>query len=174
MPIIGKLRATQCQLERILEHFRDQQAYYYYRCKVSAIELGEGVEQLNGDGIWEKGRIFNPAWEIRWRQTKRGFDVSVLTEQSVLPSLPEGLEYSCRDNSWQIGSETPIWLWGEYRDFRDAGNGFLEVRIPKLLSYPSPIGRKWRNGDRAEIIGIHYMKSGMIQLTRFKEVRRHA
>jgi len=141
------------------------------REKVSKLEFIEGVQKLEqANDLWEKGRFFNTALEIRWQKHNEEYKAFVLTE-GELPTLPEGLAYNENPEetplSWEVkaGDEgDEIELWGE---FKQECNGFVEVRIPHVLPYPVQA----KAGDTAAISSIHYKLNGVIVFTRFTEVK---
>ncbi len=138
------------------------------REKVSKLDFTEGLQGLEGsEALWEKGRFFNAMLEIRWQKHNEEYKVFVLTE-GELPTLPEGLAYNENPEetplSWEVKAGSEIELWGE---FKRECNGFIEVRIPQVLSYPVQA----KAGDRAVISSIHYKLNGVIVLTRFMEVK---
>jgi hypothetical protein len=171
MPI-GRLAATVEQLESILRQFGLQGRSYYFRRKVNDVKLGEGTSDLVNGGLWDAGRLFNETFEVRWQKMSPGYEVTVLTEAEQLPSLPDGLDYEEIDADWLVGETAEILLWGSYKQFGDAISGFVEARIPKILDYPAPNSGRWMTDNEAVIVGVNYVKNGIVQFTRFKEVRK--
>lgn len=97
---------------------------------------------------WTEGQLFDSRSEIRWREVEGAYDVLLLTERDEHPHGFEKLR----------GAETPFdvvfplkdeakdeahgfLLWGTPPRGRD---GWLEARIPRLLSYPGEMNESQR------------------------------
>lgn len=83
---------------------------------------------------WPQGRAFGPLLEVRWQRVAGEFIVEVLTEQEI-PPLPEG--------AWQQASpeidgcyERQLLLWGERGAGASSSLEWIEIRIPRVLTYP--------------------------------------
>ena len=84
--------------------------------RLSAYEVGMRPE------AWESGRIFCDRWELRWEHSR-----AVYTgETAGLAGFSPGPDISACKRV-----ENSFYLWGK----RD-GKRFIELRIPRVLTYP--------------------------------------
>jgi len=82
---------------------------------------------------WDEGRFFCDKLEMRWRRLTDGqFSLLILTEnEAYVPSNWELLS-----QSWHAidhGAQNALRLWGKRQE---TVAQWVEVRIPRLLSYP--------------------------------------
>jgi hypothetical protein len=84
---------------------------------------------------WDEGRLFGEHLELRWRRLADG--------QYTLLLLTERQQYVPQDWEWLTESWRPVEhcpkdalrLWGKRQEHMPK---WVEVRIPRLLSYPVP------------------------------------
>jgi hypothetical protein len=90
-------------------------------------EVADGIRLAAYDGrttwgVWERGRVFCDAWELRWEGVQASYTGPVAT----LPGFGPGPDLAgCKRR------ETVYYLWGS-RD-RDR---FLELQVARVLTYP--------------------------------------
>jgi len=100
------------------------------------LEPCETTTDFNG---WQRGRIFNPAFELRWERTDGAFQIVYCGQQIDLPDfhLADGIDLTnLVANSY--------FLWGAKVQEDDlaligqpAGSQvFVELQVPRLLRYP--------------------------------------
>ena len=121
--------------------------------------------------IWERGRIFYNDFELRWEKQDGDFDIVYIGQPKKLLMLDTKplSELETQDNSY--------YLWGEKITGDTlkkigqpkAANLFLELQIPRLLSYPvSNRNEKFR----VKLITRHYLnsKTGALEFYRFRHL----
>ncbi len=91
--------------------------------------------------LWERGRIFNPIFELRWEQVD-GFFQAIYCGQEV--NLP-GFQLAEEPGLSTLSSKTrSYFLWGTRVKEDDLGliglptgtQVFVELQVPRLLRYP--------------------------------------
>lgn len=137
--------------------------FCYIRSKVDRIEFKRFDGVFNADDLWENGRLFNEEFEIRWQFENLQYKVTLLTENNDPSIVFENIE-----NGWDT-RETKIKLWGKYKRYKRS-DGFLEVKIPGILKYPTSENGQWKEENEAEIHALNYMRQGITLFTRFIKV----
>jgi len=96
-------------------------------------EIADGIRMSSYDAgmpieSWESGRVFCTQWEVRWDRSH-----AVYTGESTdLAGFRSG-----PDISFCARVEKSCYLWGK----RD-GESFIELRIPRVLTYPVSEGSR--------------------------------
>ncbi len=168
MAIVGVFTVPQSEAIDLIKNLNDDD-FYFIGSKIDQIKFDKGKDKLISLGLWENGKLFNEKYEIRWRLEGGNYKMTILTEIDKLPQISDRINYEQIDHSW-ITNETKIMLWGSYKKYNDSYKGFLEVRIPNFMDYPDPKGKQWKDGDKALINCVNYLKDGITLYTRFKEV----
>ena len=118
---------------------------------------------------WERGRIFHNDFELRWEKHNADFVIVYIGESKTLTlphiKLLSGVE----------SHDVSYYLWGERMtadtlksiDQPDAENLFLELQIPRLLSYPVS---NQQDKLRVKLSARHYLNSetGTLEFYRFR------
>ena len=120
---------------------------------------------------WEQGRIFHENFEMRWEKQDGAFHVVYIGEPKCLP-LSDSKFKPLADSETQDDS---YYLWGEKMttdtlnliNQPETANLFLELQIPRLLSYPAS------NRDekfRVKLSVRHYLNAttGALEFYRFR------
>jgi hypothetical protein len=149
--------------------FKDCSPVWHMAEHIERITLGVGLPVW--EEPWRTGSIFCEQWDVRWRRRGNETLVTILTEGSVLPSLPAEIPPKHIDRDWYTGGEMHVQLWGHYYIYPHV-SGFMEVRIPHFLDYPASSSGKWQKGDEATMIAVPYKKNGAVQFLRLKEIKR--
>ena len=120
---------------------------------------------------WERGRIFHKKFELRWEKQDNVFVIVYIGEPTALPMLhTKSLsEYNIQDEAY--------YLWGKRMSADDLESMkqpktikvFLELQIPRLLSYPVS---NQDGKDRVKISARHYLNSetGDLEFYRFRHL----
>jgi len=83
---------------------------------------------------WPQGRAFGPTLEVRWEQVGAGFTVEMLTEQEKPPLASDAWQ---RESPEIDGCHARLLLlWGERGRGASSPTEWIEIRIPRALSYP--------------------------------------
>jgi len=155
-------------LENLKNPNKPQQTYYCLKERLEDVKFTlDTLDNLIADGLWEQGRLFNADFELRWTKCKQGYDILVLAENA----LPKSLSHL--PETWQgfvlTTHSVNIFLWGQYSK---AAQGFIEVRIPRVLQYPPYTAqRKFKDGQEARLAAVEYRINGVTKYTRFKGVK---
>ncbi len=113
----------------------------------------------NAECLLEKGRTFDKNIEVRWKKRDDAFHLVALSEDK---SLLQNLELA--NEKWTV-KRTQLLLWGEYNP---SVGKFIEVRIPRKLTYPKSVG----GGDSLQILAYNYLRKGVIQFTRYSKLKK--
>lgn len=121
--------------------------------------------------IWERGRIFHNKFELRWEKQGSVFVIVYIGEPIELSML-----HTKSLSEFETQDET-YYLWGkkmsvdalESMNQPAAMNVFLELQIPRLLSYPVS---NQDGKDRVKISARHYLNSetGVLEFYRFRHL----
>ncbi|HWW77042.1 MAG TPA: hypothetical protein VNZ44_16695 [Pyrinomonadaceae bacterium] len=92
---------------------------------------------------WTEGQLFDSRSEIRWRESEGAYDVLLLTESDERP--PDFRELRGAELPFDVvlfstDEAHGFLLWGT----DSTRGGLLETRIPRLLNYPSAVGKRMR------------------------------
>ena len=118
---------------------------------------------------WERGRIFHNNFELRWERQEDAFAVVYIGEPKRLPRIDNKLLSEFQDESY--------YLWGEKMtadtlkriNQRETVNLFLELQIPRLLSYPVSNGNE---KFRVKLSARHYLnpETSALEFYRFRQL----
>ena len=118
---------------------------------------------------WERGRIFHKDFELRWEKHNTSFVIVYIGELKTL-TLPH-IKLLSNVESYDVS----YYLWGERMtadtlksiDQPDTENLFLELQIPRLLSYPVS---NQQDKPRVKLSARHYLNSetGTLEFYRFR------
>lgn len=121
--------------------------------------------------MWERGRIFHNKFELRWEKQDSVFVIVYIGEPIELPML-----HTKSLSEFETQDET-YYLWGERMsaDALESMNQpatmdvFLELQIPRLLSYPVS---NQDGKNRVKISARHYLNSetGVLEFYRFRHL----
>ena len=132
------------------------------------------LQKYNADEnleAWERGRIFHSDFELRWEKHNAGFVIVYIGEPKTLtlPHIKSLSDFEFNDVSY--------YLWGEKMtadtlkliDQPDTENLFLELQIPRLLSYPVS---NQHEKLRVKLTTRHYLNSetGTLEFYRFRHL----
>ena len=168
LPIVHTLDNSQenllVMLERVPHAFLSDDERKSGIC-LQTYEASENFE------AWERGRIFHKTFELRWEKQDDIFVIVYIGEPRELPMghIKSLSEFETQDETY--------YLWGERMAAdtlkaigqSEATNLFLELQIPRLLSYPVPNGS---GKSRVKISARHYLNSetGDLEFYRFRHL----
>ena len=117
---------------------------------------------------YTSGRIFHPNFELRWEQNNGKIQAVYLGTERSLPSLKV-----VRDLNLEKSEQRYYYLFGEYLEpgklekmgLAPSPGYYAEVRIPRLLRYPAPVGAR-----RVRLTVCEYLEetTGKVELFRFQ------
>ena len=120
---------------------------------------------------WEQGRLFHNDFELRWEKHNVGFVIVYIGEPKTL-TLPHIKSLSDLESH-----DVSYYLWGERMaadtlksiNQSDTENLFLELQIPRLLSYPVS---NQHDKSRVKLSARHYLNSetGTLEFYRFRHL----
>ena len=107
---------------------------------------------------WDRGRVFGAELDLQWQKDKDLFHVAVITNDRISSFTPVQTlnlteHYRTRNTRWL--------LWGR----KEAGDKWIERRIPKFFDYPLEAGR----GSRVALTLTEYQNNvtGQVEFYRF-------
>jgi len=168
--LLSIVQALDCPLEALMMLERVPSSF------VSEAEQEKGICLRKYDAsenfeAWERGRIFHNDFELRWEKQDGPFVAVYIGKPKTLPMLDAKLlsDFETQDESY--------YLWGEKMTTADlkrikqpeTANLFLELQIPRLLSYPvSNRNEKFR----VKLSARHYLNSetGTLEFYRFQHL----
>ena len=168
LPIINTLDSSSEKLlvllERVPQAFLSEDERKLGIC-LQTHEVSEYYE------AWERGRIFDKNFELRWEKQDNVFIIVYIGEPRELPMphIKSLEEFETQDETY--------FLWGKKIsaenlkaiDQSEEKNLFLELQIPRLLSYPiSSQG----GGSRVKISTRHYLnaETGALEYYRYRHL----
>jgi hypothetical protein len=160
---------------RLADWFADDERAYLaaFRANKRRLDWFEpgGAEVLVAE--WDEGRVFSARREARWRKERGSYALWLLAEEGNLPADLDGLSaVEVGSEGWQAVERTVptqgTYLWGQYKVQEE---GWVEVRLPRLLRYP--VGDERRVEDAFVRVGhLDYQApNGAVQFMRLTEVR---
>lgn len=119
---------------------------------------------------WERGRVFNEKFELRWEKQNGKFHVVYIGEKSELPNLSE--DTSIKINQME-SKDMAYYLWGKKLDNEalrligrpETENLFAELQIPRLFDYPIEKGSD--KEFRVKLVVRHYSVHSTLNFYRF-------
>lgn len=120
-------------------------------------------------GDWAKGRVFCRNGEVRWYQSNKGYQVVFTGEKGNSSLVPADIKLTdCKIQ------ETKYLLWGEKLDnpteygIEADRSIFMEMQIPRLLSYPVS-----DDADRVWLCAREFIskKTGLLVHSRWSDVK---
>ena len=161
------LHALDCPLESLIMLERMPNAF------LSDDERKNGICLQVYDGsqnceAWERGRIFHNNFELKWEKQGSAFVIVYIGEPTELPMLhTKSLsEFETQDETYYLWGEKMLADTLESMNQPAVMNVFLELQIPRLLSYPVS---NQDGKNRVKISARHYLNSetGVLEFYRF-------
>lgn len=108
--------------------------------RINGLRL-EPFDPTTDFNLWERGRIFNPTFELRWEQVDGSFQAIYCGQEVNLPGFQPAEEVDLSVLSSKIRS---YFLWGtrvkeddlELIGLPTSTQVFVELQVPRLLRYP--------------------------------------
>jgi len=134
--------------------------------------------QFNDDenfNEWGRGRIFNQRAELRWEQTKAGFQMVYVGASVEMPDLIADDTINLTNTEKKEGDS--YYLWGQrmskeqLEDMRwdpTATNVFVELQTPRVLRYP--VQAKVRGRLKLQVVEYFEPNTGQLLAYRFQGV----
>lgn len=107
--------------------------------------------------VWDRGRIFNSASELRWEKNNAAFHLVWVSEAD------KDITADWKPEDITKVEDKGLYLWGE----KNSAGAWFEKQIPRLLEYPAK-----GSNSRACIAVRHYrIDSDATEIYRFMEVK---
>lgn len=133
------------ELKKLLETLPAPSRCYFLRWvhKISGL-----VEQIPND-LSPEGEMFTPDFELRWKQTRQGYEVLLLHSSEP-------------DPNWKFKSVGKDWITSEPLDTHLHPNGLQDAdrqdtRYPKQFVYPNHLRLKQRYFQNQQTGTVHFV-----------------